>query len=308
MKIVAIVMVVAILLNVMPPTLAYAATYLQGAEANANTLVQDAYVQVTYRANNDQEKLAKGWIDTIGEISFTIREGGFKGKKAIAYHKVLSVIMSDESTVPAKQMNEVNRFIREMKAREMDTLVIVQHTRDIAEQKNVRQTQRHGEQSTQQLSEGEPRVRVYAPSIRKGWLVGKLIKKTQDTLVVRGELTLYGRRFYQVPHSSISNLEVSIRQHRNTFKGLAIGIGISGLLIIAILASPSDASGDSYLNGRGLAFYLALYATVPITTLTTILGAMTKSDKWVEVPPDRLDLSITPTSTKGLRAALMFNF
>ena len=119
-KLAVIFVIAAFLLNAMAPTLAYAAIYLQGAEVNANTLVQDAYVQVTYRDNNDQEKLAKGWIDTIGETSFTVREGGFRGKKTIAYDKVLSVIMSDESKVPAKQMNEVNRFIREMKNRKKE--------------------------------------------------------------------------------------------------------------------------------------------------------------------------------------------
>ena len=43
-----IVMVVAIRLNAMAPTLAHAATYLQGTEVNTNTLIRDAYVAVTY--------------------------------------------------------------------------------------------------------------------------------------------------------------------------------------------------------------------------------------------------------------------
>ena len=114
MKIVTMVTVVAVLLNAMAPTLVHAATYLQGAEVNANVLLRDAYVAVTYRDSNGQEKTEKGWIDAISETSFTIRSGGLKDKKIIAYDKVLSVIMSDESTVPAKQMNEVNRFIRNM--------------------------------------------------------------------------------------------------------------------------------------------------------------------------------------------------
>ncbi len=112
-KTIVIFVTTAFLLNAMAPSLAYAATYLQGAEVNANTLVRDAYVQVTYRDSNDQEKTERGWIDAIGETSFTIRSGGVKDKKTIAYDKVVSVIRSDESTVPAKQMNEVNRFIRE---------------------------------------------------------------------------------------------------------------------------------------------------------------------------------------------------
>ena len=108
--------------NAMAPTLVYAATYLQGAQVNANTLVRDAYVAVTYRDSNGEQKLEKGWIDAIDETTFTIRSGGLKSKKTIAYDKVLSVVMSEESTVPAKQMNEVNRFIREMKKTEIQEI------------------------------------------------------------------------------------------------------------------------------------------------------------------------------------------
>ena len=493
-KLTAIFVTATLLLNAITPTLALAATYLQGAEVNANTLVRDAYVQVTYYDSNAEQKLAKGWIDTMGETSFTIREGGFKGKKTIAYDKVVSVIMSDESTVPAKQMNEVNRFIREMKNREIeqtkkekeakeeqikreaeqaaiqrfkqrlkdkivmigqfdfskrewyahvvytskegdkrtaigqiikqdtdhivirvqekgglkirktiaytdidtllvarqpqdieewlnarqatkllnqkavlimsrgqidlskvttgwyahvvytseegtkrtttgqvmekgtdhilirvedealkswqtiayrdvDILVIAQHTRDIEEWKNARQTQRHREQPMQKFYAGEPRVRVYAPSIRKGWMVGKLIKMTQDTLVVRGELTLYGRRFYQVPLSSISNFEVSTGQHRNTFKGMVIGCGIS----LAISTAYHSALAGQFApllpsSNRGRIIFIG-----PIF-ICALVGAMTKSDKWGEVSPQSLNLSLAPTSSKGLRAALAFNF
>ena len=87
----------ALLINAMAPSLAYAATYLQGAEANANTLIRDAYVQVIYRDSNGQEKMEKGWIDAIDENTFKIRGRALFGKETIAYDKVLSVIMSDES-------------------------------------------------------------------------------------------------------------------------------------------------------------------------------------------------------------------
>ena len=109
-----------LLLNAMVPTLAHAVTYLQGSQVNANTLIQDAYVQVTYLDNKNKQKVVKGWIDAIGETTFTIRSGGLKSKTVIAYDIVVSVVMSDESTVPAKQMNEVNRFVREMRERETE--------------------------------------------------------------------------------------------------------------------------------------------------------------------------------------------
>ena len=56
MKIVAIIIFMAILLNATAPTLTHATTYLQGTEVNANTLVQVAYVAVTYCDRNGQEK------------------------------------------------------------------------------------------------------------------------------------------------------------------------------------------------------------------------------------------------------------
>ncbi len=117
---IAILVTTALLLNAMMPTLAHAATYLQGTEVNASTLIRDAYVAVTYYDSKGKQKLEKGWIDAVGETSFTIRFGTFLGKKIIAYDKVVSAIMSDESTVRAKQMNEVNRFIRNMRVREIE--------------------------------------------------------------------------------------------------------------------------------------------------------------------------------------------
>ena len=269
-----------LLLNAMAPTLAHAATYLQGAEVNANTLVRDAYVQVTYRYRNGQEKTERGWIDGVGETSFTIF-----GKEAIAYDKVLSVIMSNESTVPAKQMNEVNRFIRNMKAKKL---------------KNEQAYNQANEDHTTQLLNQKTvaiKVRVQAPSVLKRRTVGRLVKMTQDTLVIQR-----GRRFYEVPRSSISNLEVSLGQHRHTGKGLLIGAGLGTTIFVAGVIEdrdPGPLQGLATLIGVIGGFSIILFSSYAI-----------KSDKWVEVevPPQRLNLSLAPTSTKGLRAALTFNF
>ena len=119
-KSIAIFITTALVLNAMAPALIHAAKHLQGDQVNANTLVRDAYIAVTYYDHNDRERTAKGWIDAIDETSFTIRSGGLKSKTTIAYAKVLSIVMSEKSSVPATQMNEVNRFIRNMKAREIE--------------------------------------------------------------------------------------------------------------------------------------------------------------------------------------------
>ena len=69
-KLTATFVIAAVLLNAIAPTLAHAATYLQGTEVNANTLVRDAYVAVTYYDSTGKQKIGEGmdlcdWRDHI---------------------------------------------------------------------------------------------------------------------------------------------------------------------------------------------------------------------------------------------------
>ena len=367
-----------LLLNAVAPALAHAATYLQGTEVNASTLVQDAYVAVTYYDSKGKQKLAKGWIDAIDETTFQIRSRAIFGKETIAYDKVLSVIMSDESTVPAKQMNEVNQFIGEMREREtreaeqaaiqqlkdkivmigqfdfskkewyahvvytsdgkkaatgkiierhsdhivirvqedtglkirktiaytdIDTLFTIQHTRDIEAWRNV------SKMGHTRLNQKYARVRVQAPSISDRRMVGTLIQVTQDTLIIQ-----YEQDFLKMSFSSISSLEVGIIQ-RNTSKGILIGLGL-GLASFIAVAKSLESNDQSPMAGLALMGF-GIYVSIPICILSTLIGAKTESDKWVEVPPQSLNLSLAPlpawplqtgTPAKGLRAALTFNF
>ena len=374
MKTVAIVMVLAILLNAMTPTLAHAATYLQGAEVNANTLVRDAYVQVTYYDSNGKQKLEKGWVYAIDETTFKIRSRAIFGKETIAYDKVLSVIMSDESTTPIKQINEVDRFMRDIKKQKAKALETEQAaiqrfnqeavtiisrgqidsskitkgwyahvvytlqgatgtaTSRIADKDTSRVALKYGfdthninyddidtlvvdkqwrdiERYREIGAKYDARVRFKAPSVTKKRITGRLINVAQDTLMIEA------RRLYQVPVSAISKLEVSTLRYRNTNKGATAGISI-GLGILAIAFWKIYRADDEiYLDGGterdGASFGLMVigFPAAVLSTLTgTILGAISKSDKWVEVPPQRLNLSVAPTSTKGLRTALTFNF
>ena len=375
-----------LVLNAMAPTLAHAATQLQGDQVNANALVRDAYIAITYRDSNDQKRMARGWIDALGETSFTIRSGGLKGKTTIAYVKVLSIIMSTESSVPAKQMNEVNRFIRneQMKAvsvavmtreegtpekikkgwyahvvytsegvkvtttgwitakdaegiaiyngeglkkwkiaySDIDTLAVAKYRRTVEGWQNLRQAvqlfSNDDPKSGQRFDLRNAKVRFKAPSISKWRIVGKVVEMNRDTLVIELLRTFIpgrqkrivevtaatitsqdGRTLYQVPMASISNFEVSIGQHRHTDTGLSVGLILSAGLVT--LAAISQVRYVSVGN-------VAMRACVPLTAVTTLIGVAIKSEKWVEVPPQRLNLSIAPTPEKGLRAALMVNF
>ncbi len=92
MKIIAVFIPVALLLNAIVPTLAHPATALQGARVNANTLVRDAYVYVTYSDHSGKQKVVKGWIDAIDDSTFTIRSGGIGDRTIIAYDNVIDLV------------------------------------------------------------------------------------------------------------------------------------------------------------------------------------------------------------------------
>ena len=179
--------------------------------------------------------------------------------------------------------------------KDIDTLVISQHAQSIDAWKNAKQVQRYLK------NKYNTKVRVQASSIWKSRVVGRLVKMTPDTLVISR-----GGTFFQVPVSSISNFEVNIGQHRNTGKGMAIGLGVGAAIFWAVYASLDLDYPDS-TEGLALLYVLG-YISIPICALSTLIGATIKTDKWVEVSPQSLNLSLAPTSTKGLRAALTFNF
>ncbi len=177
--------------------------------------------------------------------------------------------------------------------RNIDTLAVAKDRRDIDGWREARQV-------SQRLQEKEPRVRFKASSISKRWVVGRLVKVAPDTFMILTE-----RGFDYVPYSQISNLEVSIGRHRNIDKGIKISfvLGLAVLVPIAI----EDARTPGEWQGFATIF-TAMYVSLPIFILSTLIGAATESDRWAEVPPQRLNLSLLPTPTRGLRAAFSFNF
>ena len=150
------------------------------------------------------------------------------------------------------------------------------------------------------------RVRLKAPSISPKWMIGRFAGSIQDTLEILSE-----RGTERVPRALIKDLEVSMGRHRNTIKGMAIG-AIAGLgaalLIYPYDVFDDDRRGEVGERDRADRFFYAVLV-VPLATVSgTLAGARTINEKWVEVSPSRINLSIAPTRDKGLRAALSFNF
>ena len=271
------VMIVAILLNAMAPALAHAATYLQGAEINTNTLIRDAYVAVTYRDSNDQEKTEKGWIDAVGETSFTIRSGGLMDKKPIAYDKVLSVVMSDESTVPAKQMNEVNRFMREM--RERETREAEQAMRN--PKKKIVVVMARGAIDSAKIAKGWYAHVVYTSEGAKETGTGKIIHRDSDQLLIQNrnsfwrqsiayrdiDTLLIAKYERDIERRKIDNIS---RQSRIVGK-VTVGFGSGALLGMAgaLTLYDRDCTGSWCGLERLLSGYIGYTIGVPIGVSVT---------------------------------------
>ena len=198
-----IVMVMAILINAMAPTLVYAAIYLQGPEVNADTLIQDAYVVVTYYDSKNKQKSEKGWIDAIDETTFRIRSGALFGKKTIAYDKVLSVIMGGETTPRGKQISEVDRFIREMKKQEERALETEEAAIQRLNQKPVTVMVR-GQIDSSQIPWNWYVHVVCTSKGEKGNATGRIVNKMANDIII-----LNNQQYWKIAYNDIDTLRIA---------------------------------------------------------------------------------------------------
>ena len=236
----------------------------------------------------DLSKLRKGWYAHVVYTS--------EGAKRTITGEIVNKD-GDGIVIKSKYGGWNNTWKRfEIAYGDIEIVVVAQDPEDIT----PRDIKRWGEarQAIQRLQEKVSKVRFKAPSISRGWIVGRLVKVSPDTFRI-----LTQRGFDYVPHSLISNLEVRIGRRRNTDKGIIIGLGL-GLTVLApfVIRDNSD-------ELQGLVFYyFTMFIALPVFISCTLIGAAIKSDIWAEVPPQRLNLSISPTPTRGLRAALSFKF
>ena len=298
MKSIAIFVAASLLLEMLAPTLAHATQHSQGTQVEGNTrsetaekagevaeqVVQWLYekdVRVMSRGEIDPSKLRKGWYAHVVYTS--------EGIKETATGEILDKD-ADGIVIQPRGRN----WEREIAYGDIDIVVVAKDQRDIEGWIEAGEV-------IQQLQKKESRVRFKAPSISRGWIVGRLVKVSPDTFKIFTE-----RGFDYVPHSQISNLEVRIGRRRNTGKGMIIGLGLGLAFVVPVVIADARGSGEEV---QGFATAFAILVGCPsIFVSCTLIGFMIKSDRWAEVPPQRVNLSISPTPTRGLRTALSFNF
>jgi hypothetical protein len=153
------------------------------------------------------------------------------------------------------------------------------------------------------------RVRLTAPSIAQGGLVGALLDVDKMTLTL--DLG-YGKGTRQIPREAITGVEVSRqrgRMHRGAFIGALVGLGAG---IALGIARGSDCGPDEYgylpdtpCFDKRAAVVTASMVTVPVGVMTGLLVA--PREKWERLGAASWQVSVAP-ARRGVRAVVRVGF
>jgi len=147
-------------------------------------------------------------------------------------------------------------------------------------------------QDSTPLAAGE-RVRVTAPAMSPTPIVGAFARLGADTLVI--ETPVSTRRF---PRASVTRLEVSTGRRSHVGQGALYG-GIVGAGVAALALGSSSLCADLEAGGT-CALVGAAGGGVAGVLLGALIGSATKSDRWEEVAPTRLRVTLTRRDNRPL--------
>lgn len=243
--------------------------------------VQETYMSVLSGENLDLEKLRIGWHAHVDYLSTDIK----RSATGVIVRRDVNHIV-----IQSRKRTGVRWRIR---SDEIERLIITRKRSDMNRWRRARNAMRELQ---------GPGVRLKAPSISSEWIVGRFTGSTSDTLEVLAE---HGR--VRVRRALVDDFEVSMGRHRHTKKGMAIGLLLGATA--AILTKPSDTSNaDKFGQEAIIDFYVTVVGVPAMTLAGTLIGAAIETEKWVEVSPSRINLSVSPTHDKGLRVAVSFEF
>jgi hypothetical protein len=150
-------------------------------------------------------------------------------------------------------------------------------------------------------------VRVRAPSLGKLRIRGRVDRATPDTLVVRAVTRSGKDTLWTIPASAIARLEVSYGRRSNALRGL--GYGLLGGAVIGAGLGAISCRNDDELGPGFCAIVGGIVYGVGGAVVGLIAGALTRRDRWVDVPaqPGRLSVDLRPRGG-SLRIGAVFAF
>ncbi len=138
--------------------------------------------------------------------------------------------------------------------------------------------------------------------------VGTFVAWKADTLVVETK-----GHILALPPDSVTKLEVSQGQKRNTREGVLIGLLVGGVVgaVIGYASYEECVAGRDCLGDLGLGVNVAAGGVIGVLgglVAGAFIGLAVETDRWVDVPLDRLRVSVGPQrdGRYGLGASVRF--
>ncbi len=147
------------------------------------------------------------------------------------------------------------------------------------------------------------RVRVTAPGIQSQRFVGTVIETGADTCLLKVE----GRPApLPLALAAVTQLEVSRGQANKGKTGAIIGGAVGAGIGVAVIISSYEEDCSSQLLsdlcefGNAMALLSPLALGVAGAVLGNVIGKSIESERWEEVPLDRLRVGLSPVTADGV--------
>jgi hypothetical protein len=148
------------------------------------------------------------------------------------------------------------------------------------------------------------RIRLRARTVARGRIEGIVIEMDENSLLIGLKdrfPIICKRRPLRVPRQAISQLDVSMGKRRQPLEGMIAGAGYVLIMLPVIAWSLGNCIhwDDAPIMGE----YMLYGAEVGF-----VIGALTKRDRWIAVPLEKVHFSLAPIQRGGVRLSLSVRF
>ncbi len=146
------------------------------------------------------------------------------------------------------------------------------------------------------------RIRATVPGVSPGPLVGTVVAFQTDSLIVQG-----GTSTWHLSLASLTHLDVSQGQRSHALLGAGIGLLVGAGAGVLIASDCDTVEGPFATQGQCTAVGAAVFGGAG-ALVGALTGALARTERWAQVPLDRLRMSLTPNpgGALQLRASLSF--
>ena len=141
------------------------------------------------------------------------------------------------------------------------------------------------------------KVRLSAPTVATGRIQGVVLEADQEFLIVGGRRPDPLR----VSRRAVTRVEVVTGRRGHAWMGMWIGAGIG-----ALLAGSNPCVNEGCAEGFSPEF--AVYGALLGGMSGAGIGALIKSDRWTEIPVDRLHVGLGPVRGRGVGLRVSVGF